>query len=58
MSLALSLLGLLLCHVYTTPETIDTGEKLKNVGRDSETEENDHFYKNVKVEDVEDVEKC
>ncbi|CAL1162646.1 unnamed protein product [Cladocopium goreaui] len=24
-SLALSLLGLLLCHVYTTPETIDTG---------------------------------
>eukprot|EP00435_Cladocopium_sp_Y103_P009964 s5_g2.t1 len=24
-SLALSLLGLLLCHVYTTPDTIDTG---------------------------------
>lgn len=52
MSLALSLLGLLLCHVYTTPETIDTGD-WKTL---AETEENDHLYKNVKVEDVEDVE--
>ena len=62
-SLALSLLGLLFCHVYTTPETIDTGERLKNrlaeTGRDRGKSKNNRrkshvLKKNVKVEDVED----
>ena len=64
-SLALSLLGLLFCHVYTTPETIDTGERLKNrlpeTGRDrgkskKNLRKSHVLKKNVIVEDVEDVE--
>ena len=64
-SLALSLLGLLFCHVYTTPETIDTGERLKNrlaeTGRDrgksKKNQRKSHVLKkNVIVEDVASVE--